>query len=961
MAFKQRTRIAQWNVRTLAEASKLAQLVNSMNQLHVELIGISEARWRNCGEFQTNGYTFLYSGKADKDEYGVGILMSAHIRKALIEWNPVNERIITARVKTRARNISFVQCYAPTEVDSADVKNAFYEQLSTTLDQISKGDIVILMGDFNAKIGSDNSNYESIMGKHALGNTRSDNGERLVELCSQHNLVIGGSLFPHKDVHKFTWTSPRSSSIRNQIDHICISKKWRKMLLDVRNKRSADIYSDHELLMATIQLKVMAVQRRNRTPQRMKVNLSNLKVPELKRAYVNKLKELAQSEIDWRNCHVEAVQSTIGFQTHQQRKPWISDETMRMIEVRRTLKNVASQRQQYNEINVQIKRAARRDRRNYTNMFAAEAEEAASKFDMRTLYRRIGSFTNGNLSRNMPINDKTGNCLASSEAQLVRWKQHFDELLNTVNDENAVSQHEEPYSDATSAINTNIATRPPSIAEIATAIQSLKLNKAAGSDGVALDLLAADARTSAKIIHKDITDAWESERLQDEWKKGLIVKLPKKGDLKVCDNWRGITILNAINKVMAQVIHNRISKHLEGTLCDEQAGFRPNRGCIDQSNALRLIIEQSNEFNTPLYMVFVDFEKAFDRVNREAIWSALKRRQIPNKIIRLIRAMYENAKCQVMHNGALTDEFGVNTGVRQGCILSPLLFLTVLDDVLKEALPNTQGIWWTPTRKLSHLDYADDICLLSNSHSEMQAMLAQLNAAALRKSLKINERKTKLMRINANNLRPISLNNSNIQEVEKFCYLGSMMSVNGGTREDINSRIAKAALAYGRLNKVWLSSELSSSTKLRIFKACVLSTLLYGSETWSCTELEIARVQTFVNKCLRKILRIFYPETITNNELYERAQIDTIDNLVKQKKWRWIGHTLRRTECHITRQALEWNPQGSRRRGRPRLTWRRKVENELTKANSTWTYAKQLAENRIRWKAFVSALCSNRS
>lgn len=102
-----------------------------------------------------------------------------------------------------------------------------------------------------------------------------------------------------------------------------------------------------------------------------------------------------------------------------------------------------------------------------------------------------------------------------------------------------------------------------------------------------------------------------------------------------CNNWRGITILNVINKIIAQVIVKRIRAHIEEGSRDNQAGFRENRGCIDQSNTLRLIIEQSLEFQSPLYLVFVDFEKAFDRIERATVWRTLEQRGITSKIIRI--------------------------------------------------------------------------------------------------------------------------------------------------------------------------------------------------------------------------------------------------------------------------------------------------------------------------------------
>lgn len=151
-------------------------------------------------------------------------------------------------------------------------------------------------------------------------------------------------------------------------------------------------------------------------------------------------------------------------------------------------------------------------------------------------------------------------------------------------------------------------------------------------------------------------------------------------------------MLNTVNKIVALIIMNRIAPHMESTLRNERAGSRANRSCLDQSNTLRPIIEQSNEFCSPLYLLFIDFEKAFDNINRSAVWQSLSRRGIPGSIVRIIKALYVNPMCTVLHNGRESEEFTVRTGVRQGCVLSPLLFIVTLDEVMKEAESTTHGI-----------------------------------------------------------------------------------------------------------------------------------------------------------------------------------------------------------------------------------------------------------------------------
>jgi hypothetical protein len=121
--------------------------------------------------------------------------------------------------------------------------------------------------------------------------------------------------------------------------------------------------------------------------------------------------------------------------------------------------------------------------------------------------------------------------------------------------------------------------------------------------------------------------------------KGIIVKLPKKGDLKVCDNWRGVTLINVASKIFARCIFDRIQVPIDGLLRNQQAGFRAGRACTDQISVLRQMIEEAQEFQRTLVMNFVDFEKAFDSVCREALWEIMKDYGIPDKIISMIRVL----------------------------------------------------------------------------------------------------------------------------------------------------------------------------------------------------------------------------------------------------------------------------------------------------------------------------------
>ena len=130
--------------------------------------------------------------------------------------------------------------------------------------------------------------------------------------------------------------------------------------------------------------------------------------------------------------------------------------------------------------------------------------------------------------------------------------------------------------------------------------------------------------------------------------------------MKNCNNWRGITLLSVPSKVFLRVIATRIIKAIDGILRKEQAGFRANKGCIDHIFALRNIIEQCIEWQHTIIINIVDFEKAFDSLDRESMWEIMRTYGIPDKIITMIRLFYNNYRCCVLHNGTQSTWFNVN-------------------------------------------------------------------------------------------------------------------------------------------------------------------------------------------------------------------------------------------------------------------------------------------------------------
>ncbi|RUS79972.1 hypothetical protein EGW08_012273 [Elysia chlorotica] len=446
---------------------------------------------------------------------------------------------------------------------------------------------------------------------------------------------------------------------------------------------------------------------------------------------------------------------------------------------------------------------------------------------------------------NAPITDKPGRLLTTESEQEARWTEHFREVLNRLP---PTAEADINFAEVDLAINTE----PPEKAEIERAIKSLKSGKAPGQDNLNVELFKVDPAMAAEIIKPLFTSIWGKKELPKDWTEGIIVKIPKKGARNDCNNWRGITLLSIRSKILSKIIIQMISEAVDQQLRNEQAGFRKGRGGCDQIFTLRNIIEQCTEWQRQLYINFVDFEKAFDSIHRDSLWRILRAYGIPEKIVLIIKSFYSNFRCRV---GNSSTSFEVKTGVRQGCVMSALLFNITIDWVMRRTTEDkSRGIRWNLFSTLEDLDFADDLALLSHTHNHMQEKTARLSNFAKQVGLKINKKKTEVMMLNISNQSPIEVNGENLPTTEEFTYLGSKVSHDGGAGTDIQSLLSKARNSFRMLNNVWRSSQYKVKTKLRLYQSCVLSTLLYGSECWRMTQSDLNKLSTFHTKILRRIL-----------------------------------------------------------------------------------------------------------
>ncbi|KAK2193911.1 hypothetical protein NP493_6g07016 [Ridgeia piscesae] len=666
--------------------------------------------------------------------------------------------------KTKKENIklNIIQCYAPTNDKDEETKEDFYNKLQTLCDKLKEKDMTILMGDLNAKIGSDNSGYEEVMGRQGLGKMN-ENGEMLADFCAFNNMIIGGSVFPHRRIHKATWVSPDHRT-ENQIDHICIGRKFRRSMQDVRVQRGADAASDHHLVLARMKMKLK--KREVKRSTRTQYNVDFLKdrlTTETFRLTVRNKYEALQDLLDEGNMDIDTqwqqikemwtstCSEVLGKKKYQQ-KDWISADTLNKVQVRKEKKGAinnsrtraakATAQEEYTEANRAVKNSVKTDKANFIEDLAKEAEDASAQGNMKQLYEITRKLAGKYKRTDRPIKDKNGNVLTSDEDQLKRWREHFEELLN----------------------------RPP------------------------------------PQNSPDITPAEEVLQINCE--------RPIPG------------------KVLNRVILDRLKTGVDAKLRDHQAGFRK-----DQIATLRIIVEQSMEWDSSLYINFVDYEKAFDSLDRDTLWKLLQHYGIPNKLISLIRNSYEDMACGVIHAGQLTDSFMVKTGVRQGCLLSPFLFLLAIDWIMKKTTKyRRNGIQWTPWSQLEDLDFADDLALLSHSHQQMQEKTELLNTVSTQLGLNINRSKTRIMKANTKNNNPITMNGEPLEETDSFTYLGSTINKHGGTAEDVKARIQKARVAFIMLRKIWRAKQIKTNQTENIQFKCQGSFTLWIGDMAKYTE-----------------------------------------------------------------------------------------------------------------------------
>ena len=377
--------------------------------------------------------------------------------------------------------------------------------------------------------------------------------------------------------------------------------------------------------------------------------------------------------------------------------------------------------------------------------------------------------------------------------------------------------------------------------EVETAIKKMKSNKSAGIDEFSVDMIKSLGPIGVQWVYRVVKAIWRENCVPDDWKRGIIIPFFKKGDKKKCPNYRGITLLSHGLKLYESVLAEKIRKKIEPYLEEEQHGFRPNRSTIDLIFAIRMLFEKFWEKNKPIIAVFLDIEKAYDSIPRHLIWEVLLKKGVPEGIVARVKQLYRDTKSCIQIQASRSDWFETRSGVQQGSCLSPLLFISIMDDIIKSVKERDQIC--------NAMAFADDVMIWGKNVKEVQQQLNSWKEEFDRFGLKISQSKTVCL-VMSREIEAVKLKigHQEIENVQQFKYLGSVVTSDNRLTQETSSRIKAAANFYSSVRHLLWDKSFPQAAKVSLYKMYLIPILTYGLEAATLTRRDNSRIQAMEMK-----------------------------------------------------------------------------------------------------------------
>ena len=840
---KQTLQIATFNVRTLNRIGQLPELIASAEEHKIDIICIQEHRYTHTEDIKYhetgNGWSLAtvsaWKNSVNAAVGGVGLLIGPRALKTLNSVEKIQPRMMAATFNGNPR-ATIISCYSPTNVSEENEIVTFYDELSSLVRSIPKHNMLVIGGDMNAQIEKNGNN------KYSLHNTSNRSGQHLTDFMIENRLACLNTNYQKREGK--LWTYTYANNTKTQIDYVLINKKWKNSALNCEAYSSFEgVSTDHRIVTAKIRLSLRKNDKRTATTKHYDWALLNNK--DVRDKYVLELRnrfETLQEKTEkstpndeyenFVNAHLEAAAKYIPTKIKTKyRVPW---ETLAVRE-KRALVKTASKNYRKNPTNTNALKLKTAQYQLAGIYIKEQTEYIQNQIDkirdsVEDRQSRIAWQTINEVSRRK--NTAKAKLKAANQQERIKlWKQHFENLLG-----NPPKITHEPITRIISK-QLDIKLGPFTQEELDSVLRKIKNRKAAGLDEIPPEVWKTRQFDDILLRH---CNAVYNQNPIDKWTKGCILPFPKKGDLGLAKNYRGITLTSIAAKIYNALLRNRIEPKIDNLLRKNQNGFRRNRSTTSQILTICRILEGVRAKNLQATLIFVDFTKAFDSIHRGKMEQILLAYGIPKETVAAITILYRNTKVKVRSPDGDTEYFDIVAGVLQGDTLAPYLFIICLDYVLRTSIDKIKENGFELTKKRSRrypattitdADYADDIAILANTPDQAETLLHSLERAAASIGLHVNAHKTEYMCYN--HTGDIStLKGTPLKLADKFTYLGSSVE---STEKDIETRLTKAWTAINRLSTIW-KSDLTDKMKRSFFQAAVTSILLYGCTTWTLTK-----------------------------------------------------------------------------------------------------------------------------
>lgn len=935
-----------------------------MKERDLDILGMCETRYVGEGSRRIHeDFVLFFKGSDEACRYGVALIMKPEVHKMMTEVIFWNERMIAVTLKMGREEYSIIQVYAPHSGRPQEEKMQFRENLQDVMDR-TRGNNKIVMGDMNAHVGRRREGEERVLGVHGIGD-RNLEGEHLVDFAMRNNLSIMNTFFEHRESMKWTWyrwsREGRRYEEKSMIDMFLTNN--RKLIIDVKSIPSVSLDSDHRLVVCKLRWKR---REKWRTRVRERFCVEKLKMEECRMEFDQKITFAAENgpevyeSIDemWGDFRrkIEMIASEVLGKkriTNGKKKKtvWWNEEVREAIKVKN--KRYREWMKDRTELKRNIYCRARNHAENIkriSKMMSWDKIGRDLREDMRGTKKLTYSTAKAMRKSKEPegrvILDKAGEPLTEEEEIADRWREYFEELLNVEEDEiDVLDEEQEERNEGLEEEMEDIT-----LEEIREATRRLKDGKSPGYDGLSNEIFKSGDGINT-WLKKLFDRIWRDKKIPDEWRRAIICPIYKKGDRRKCENHRGITLLIGTSKIYERILERRLRQRVEGALGEWQHGFRPGRSTTDLIFYMKMLTEKIIEWNEKAYVAFIDLEKAFDRINRRRLWGVLREQiyRVPEELVRAIESLYEDPISMVRDGSEGERWFGVRTGVRQGSILSPILFTLFLDHCLRRIDEGRRG-------GKQMLVYADDAAVVTRSNEELREEVNRWKEVLEDMGMRMNLEKTEVMVIAREEEEVIiEIEGKRLKQVNDFKYLGVVLDSRGKQEKELNERIGKFSKNVGMLYPLLKERGVPREVKVTIYDTVLRPILLYGSECWTLNTVQKNKLEAAEMRVLRLIRGVTLRERMRSERIREDLGMISIIDKVERERLRWFGHVKRMEEGSKLREILDWKPEGRRPVGRPRKRWLEGVREAVERRGATLEYVEEqgLHLNRNAWRNFL--------